>query len=66
MIAFTSPSTTAMIRSGIGPEADTPGTTCVATHTAIATTTVWIEEAAALLSFSHEASVDPLRDCAWI
>ena len=30
-----------MIASGIGPLADTPSTTCVATHTAIATTMVW-------------------------
>ena len=41
MIAFTRPSTSAMIASGTSPLADTPGTTCVATHTEIATTMMW-------------------------
>ena len=42
MSAFTRPSTSAMIASGsVGRSTDTPGTSCVATHTAIATTTRW-------------------------
>ena len=42
MIAFTRPSTTAMIASGSEPDRGHPDTTCVATHTEIATTMKWI------------------------
>ena len=61
MIAFTRPSTTAMISSGSGPLAEVPVTTCVATQTAIATTMVWTRNPALFRSAiaSPPAQVTP-------